>query len=150
MGRIAKLLLSVFVGVLVSACQNTAYTKPDSSLNENNSSRVVVYRPESDWAAVAINFEAYAGEVELGSLLPGGHVSAFVPAGNTVIKVQGHFLSMPDGTPGKQELTLVQGETYYLRFTQRLDGIVINSDMNVLYGGLSLIRISAQNFKLLQ
>jgi hypothetical protein len=145
-----KRLILIFLLLAISGCQKSTYIKPDPSLNETNAARVIVYRPKSDWMGIAINYKAYAGEVELGSLSPGGYVDAFVPAGISTIKVQGHFLGIADGKPGKQELMLNDGGVYYLRFTQRLDGMVIIGNGSVAYGGLSLVVVEEADYKILR
>ncbi len=142
-----RLIFITLAVLLTSACHSTAHRTTDPSLNASNSAKVVVYRPKSDWMGAAIKFRAYADDILLGSLTPGSQVSAFIPAGKSTIKVQGHFMGLPDGNPGTQELGLLKGETYYLRFTQQFDGFVAGSGVIIPRGGLSLLPVSSEKFK---
>lgn len=135
---------------IISACQNQAYIKPDLSLNEENSSRVIVYRPKSDWVGIAIDYKVFAGDVDMGSLSAGGYVDVFVPEDKTPVTVQGYFLGFADGKPGIQELVLEKGQTYYLRFTQKLDSVITVGNTHTVKGGLSLLLVDKQDFELLR
>jgi hypothetical protein len=141
-----KFIFIIFAVLLTSACQSTAHRTPDPSLNSSNSAQVIVYRPKSDWMGAAVEFRAYADDILIGTLTPGSHVNAFIPAGKSTIKVQGHFVGFPDGIPGKRELMLLKGETYYFRFTQQFDGFVVGSGVIIPRGGLSLLPVSTESF----
>lgn len=145
-----KRIIVIFLFIIITACQKQSYVKPDLSLNKENSSRLIVYRPQSDWMGIAIDYKVFAGNIELGSLPAGHDVDAFVPSEKTIITVQGHFLGFSDGKPAIQELILEKNNTYYLRFTQKFDGAIVVGKTYTPKGHLSLVEVQKQDFEALK
>ncbi len=145
-----KRVVLVFLILTIVGCQKQSYVKPDLSLNENNASRLIVYRPKSDWIGIAIDYKVFAGEIGLGSLSAGGYVDVFIPAKKTIVKVQGHFLGFADGEPVQHERVFEQGKTYYLRFVQRIDNVFVAENTYTVKGGLSLMFVEKQDFETLK
>lgn len=136
--------------ILMTGCQKQAYIKPDLSLSQDNASRLIVYRPKSDWVGLAIDYRVFAGNFDLGSIAAGQYVDTFIPSEKTTITVQGHFLGFADGKPAKEELLLERGKTYYFRFTQKFDGIVTAGNSHIATGSLSLLSVEKKHFEMLK
>ncbi len=143
-------VLILLLLITIVGCQKQSYIKPDLSLNESNASRLIVYRPKSDWVGIAIDYRVYADKVDLGSLSAGEYVEAFIPSETSTIMVQGHFLGFADGEAVEHQLVLQKGKTYYLRFTQKFDGVITIGNTATIKGGLSLSVVEKQYFETLK
>lgn len=142
--RLAALAL---LSAAASGCAAIEEVRHDPNLSPENAAHVMMYRPTEDRMGSVIDFRAYAGEAFLGSLERGGAIDAFVRPGRTTIRVQPHFLGIPDGWPAKLELDLRVGERYHLRFSQFIDSVMPLPGGVVISGGtrLRMVTESAYN-----
>ncbi len=142
-----RTILPALALVVLSACATGERALPDPGLGPENAAHVTVYRPSSDWMGSLVEYRAYADKVVLGIVARGGAIGGFVKPGRTTIRVQAHFLGIPDGWPVKFELDLRAGEHHYLRFSQHLDTVVPLPTGTVVTGGLQLRQVTEAAYK---
>ncbi len=137
-GDIGILAVIVAAGIVVSGCQARPGIEFDPALNTANAGTVYVYRPSSQWAGLAIDYRVTLDGDYIGSLKTGKYIQAFAPPGDHVITVQPHFFTIPDGKPGTVTITAEAGESYYVRFSQHLDSIIVAGGSGLALGHLEL------------
>ncbi len=143
----SKFLLVVSVLLLTSGCQSNQNVKIDPTLNTNNAALVYLHRPSSDFAGLAIDYRVSANATALGSLGTGDTLKSFVTPGNTVVKVQPYFLGFADGKAVTMELTLSEGNSYFIQFNQKLNYIAPTETHTITSGSLVLTQLKESEFK---
>lgn len=145
MNTFLKALLVSLVTFL-SACTTNPTVTIDSSLNANNAGKVIVYRPSSAWAGMALDYRVSLDGNYVGSLDTGSYVEFFAPVGTNDISVEDYFMGV-----GNKKFTLPlevnAGQEYYIRFSQHIDNVVYTANGSILSGGARLAQVSVEQWK---
>ena len=144
MKKVFKTLL-ISLSVFLVACTVTPTVNIDSSLNEKNAAKVIVYRPSSAWAGVALDYRISLNDSYVGSLDPGSQVEFFAPVGANSIAVEDYFMGV-----GNKKFTMPievsAGKEYYIRFSQHIDDVIYTPNGSILSGGARLTLVSVEQW----
>lgn len=120
-----KIHLVSIAALLVTACvARTAYI-PDSSLSRENSAIVTIYRPYT--AYHSLNPEkpfVYIDEKEIGKLGVGEELTIKVMQGPHRFSIREPILFQPSYETRAVNLMVNPGQTYYLRYSEEMDGVI--------------------------
>ena len=146
--KIRIVLLLTLISFLSGCVSSPVKTKQDPSLNANNASKLVIYRPSSDVLGVAIELRTFINDEFIGTLNSGGSsLERFVRPGETAIAVKPYFLGIQDGKVANIELETKTGEPVYLRLTRNIGIPVVNGNATYFIGSESgLVTVSENSW----
>jgi hypothetical protein len=124
MKKLRNLMSVVFIAVFLTSCATNKAVYIDPQLNFENAAKIIVYRPSSEWMGLANDFRVSLNGNFIGSLKTGKHIESFSAPGENDLTVADYFLGI-EGKPFTTKLVVEKGKTYYVRFSQHIDDMII-------------------------
>ena len=118
--KLSVLILSMY---LLIGCQAPPIKLQSTTLTDNNSSLINIYRPDHSWVNAGVEYWAFYNGDHIGILRHGGSISRRVIYGHGEMVLKSYSLGLPNLHSEQAEINVEVGKDYYLRLGSSLDGI---------------------------